>query len=235
MNQNLEQASRDALNSVLITEELSYRPGRTPDYAAENRALLAIGAEMTAGRDTLGRLCAAALELCDAQTAGVSLIEHEGIESVFRWVALAGQWASYKGGSLPRNASPCGIVIDRNAPQLMSRPHIFFSAMREATPQVGEVLLVPFSILNEPVGTVWVIAHDDQRRFDSEDLRLMRSLAQLAAAAYLLQTAVDRGNEARENLSRANTRLTRSNERLWRKLLDNHLVDDDSPGAATPH
>ncbi len=235
MNHILEQSGEDALKSVLITEEISRRPGRAPDYAAENRALLAIGAVLAAGGDTLGRLCTAALELCDAQTAGVSLIEREGVESVFRWVAIAGQWASYKGGSLPRNASPCGIVIDQNAPQLMSRPHIFFSAMREATPPVGEVLLVPFSILNEPVGTVWVIAHDDQRRFDSEDLRLMRSLAQLAAAAYLLQTAVERGNEAREDLSRANTRLTRSNERLWRKLLDHNLVDDDSQGAASPH
>lgn len=234
MNQVLGQGSEDALKSVLITEEIARRPGRNPDYAAENRALLAIGAELAAGGDTLAQLSTAALELCNAHSAGVSLIEHEGVECVFRWVALAGQWAGYKGGSLPRNASPCGIVIDRNAPQLMSRPHFLFSAI-QGTPPVEEVLLVPFSILNEPVGTVWVVAHDDQRRFDSEDLRLMRSLAQLAAAAYLLQTAVDRGNEARENLSRANTRLTRSNERLWRKLLDNNLVDDDSLGTATPH
>ena len=152
---------------------------------------------------------------------------------MFRWVALADQWASYKGGSLPRHASPCGIVIDQNAPQLMSSPHIFFSAMRDATPPVGEVLLVPFSIFNEPVGTVWVIAHDDQRRFDSEDLRLMRSLANIAAAAYLVQTAVERGVQAREDLSRANARLTRSNERLWQKLVDHHLVDD--PDARIEH
>lgn len=233
MNPILEQGE-DALKSVLITEEIARRPGRAPDYAAENRALLAIGAELAAGRDALGRLSAEALELCNAHSAGVSLIEHEGIECVFRWVALAGQWASYKGGSLPRHASPCGIVIDQNAPQLMAHPHTFFSAI-QGTPPVNEVLLVPFSFLNEPVGTVWVVAHDDQRHFDAEDLRLMSSLARLAAAAYLLQTAVDRGNEARENLSRANSRLTRSNERLWRKLLEHNLVEDDSPGTTTPH
>lgn len=223
----------EALESVLITAEIARRPGRTPDYAGENRALLAIGAELAGGGDPLGRLCSAALELCRGQTAGISLIELDGAESVFRWVALAGQWASYKGGSLPRNASPCGIVIDRNAPQLMSRPHIFFSAMRDARPPVGEVLLVPFSILDEPVGTVWVIAHDELRRFDSEDLRLMRSLANLAAAAYLVQTAVERGIEAREELSRTNSRLNRSNERLWQKLLEHHLVDD--PGELSQH
>ncbi|MEO5677072.1 MAG: GAF domain-containing protein [Usitatibacter sp.] len=215
----------DALNSVLITEEISRRPGRAPDYAGENRALLAIGSELTTGGDPLGRLCSAALELCRGQTAGISLIELDGVESVFRWVALAGQWASYKGGTLPRNASPCGIVIDRNAAQLMSRPHIFFSAIRDATPPVGEVLLVPFSVLGEPVGTVWVIAHDDTRHFDSEDLRLMRSLANLAAAAYLVQTAVERGIQARDELNRTNARLNRSNERLWNKLLESNLVD----------
>ena len=53
----------------------------------------------------------------------------------------------------------------------------------------------------------------------------MRSLANLAAAAYLVQAVVERGIQARDELNRANARLNRSNERLWNKLLENNLVD----------
>jgi PAS domain S-box-containing protein len=47
-----------------------------------------------------------------------------------------------------------------------------------------EGLLVPFYIKGEAVGTIWVVLHDDSRRFDAEDLRVLTNLGTFAAAAY---------------------------------------------------
>jgi len=42
---------------------------------------------------------------------------------------------------------------------------------------------IPFHLASEAVATIWVVAHDDSRRFDTEDLRLMTNLGSFAAAA----------------------------------------------------
>src|SRR5262249_4245724 len=39
-------------------------------------------------------------------------------------------------------------------------------------------------VYGKAAGTIWVIAHDQSRRFDAEDLRVMTSLGHFAAAAY---------------------------------------------------
>jgi signal transduction histidine kinase len=54
-----------------------------------------------------------------------------------------------------------------------------------------EALLMPFYVAGKVVGTVWVIAHDDSRKFDGEDLRIIGSLGQFAAGAFPLCAALD--------------------------------------------
>jgi C4-dicarboxylate-specific signal transduction histidine kinase len=49
---------------------------------------------------------------------------------------------------------------------------------------VEECLLVPFYVTGEAVGTIWVIAHSDKRKFDAEDLRMLESMGRFASAAY---------------------------------------------------
>ena len=44
--------------------------------------------------------------------------------------------------------------------------------------------MTPFYINGSAVGTVWIIAHDQDRRFETEDLRLMTDLGTFAASAY---------------------------------------------------
>jgi signal transduction histidine kinase len=41
------------------------------------------------------------------------------------------------------------------------------------------------------VGTVWVVAHDETRRFDGEDVRLLGSVAKFASAAYGLLASLE--------------------------------------------
>jgi two-component system, cell cycle sensor histidine kinase and response regulator CckA len=107
---------------------------------------------------------------------------------VFRWEALAGVLKDHVNATMPRNASPSGTTIDQDATQLMYLPERFFSALK-IEPPVVEALLVPFHIQNQPIGTVWVVAHTDDRKFDQEDERIIKILANFAAAGWQLWKA----------------------------------------------
>ena len=43
---------------------------------------------------------------------------------------------------------------------------------------------MPFAVNGATLGTVWVVAHDADRRFDGEDRRVVTELTQFAATAY---------------------------------------------------
>ncbi len=67
------------LGAVDATSELASRPARTPDPAAENRALVAIAERMGDGpKGVLETLVQLALALCRADSAGVSIAEDDG-------------------------------------------------------------------------------------------------------------------------------------------------------------
>lgn len=180
-----------SLPDVVITEQLAVRPSRPPDLGAENRALLALARQLANHPERmLDALVAAALELCDAGTAGVSMLatdERTG-ERVFRWDALAGELATFVGGTTPRGFSPCGVTLDRGTPQLFDRPGRYFTYFQACSPAIVEGLVVPFGPPAEPLGTIWVVSHRDDRRFDWEDARVMTSLAHFTAAALRLSS-----------------------------------------------
>lgn len=194
------------LASVITTHELSRRPTRPPDYASENRALVALaGALSRSPGDVLQTLAETALGLCRAQSAGLSLLD-EG-QKRFRWCATAGQWASHLGGGTPREFGPCGTVLDRDAAMLFSRPERHYAYLASVTPSIEEALLVPFHVDGQSVGTIWVIAHDQDRRFDAEDLRVMTSLASFAAVAYQTRLSLDAITTSHQELERTVTAL----------------------------
>ena len=192
-------ATKDALGasvpleSVLCTEELKRRPSRPPDYRGENQALLALAQELTnSPGNVLQKLVDIALELCRGHSTGISLLEgHDppgGLSPSgdhFRWYAVAGQWAPLIWNTTtPRDDGPCGTVLDRNTTLLFSNAHHYYTQFAGVHPLLVEGLLVPFYVGGQAVGTVWVIAHDDTRKFDAEDQRLLESLATFAATAY---------------------------------------------------
>ncbi len=171
------------LESVILTAELRQRPARPPDYAAENRALVALAQAMAVSpTDILQKLVETALALCHAHSAGISMLDDE--RERFRWIAIAGQWAGHLGGGAPRDFSPCGTVLDRKSPLLFSHPERHFTSLASVTPFIDEGLFIPLYLGGEGVATIWVVAHDESRRFDVEDLRLMTNLGNFAAAAY---------------------------------------------------
>src|SRR5690606_21918611 len=100
------------LEEILVTDELSRRPAPAPNLAEEIEALHAIARELARDpRATLDALIEAAVALCHAGSAGVSLLEKpEQGPPIFRWVATAGEYARYLGHTTPRDFSPCGTT-----------------------------------------------------------------------------------------------------------------------------
>jgi PAS domain S-box-containing protein len=184
------------LDAIVSTDELSRRVSRAPDWCRESCALGELAQAMSESPETvLQKLAEVALDLCRADSAGVSIEEGE----VFRWRATAGAYAAYNGGTMPRDFSPCGIVMDRNALQLMSAPIRYFPYIADLSPPVEEVLLVPFYQNEIPIGTVWVVAHTTERHFDSEDARLAGSLARFAGAAVQTLDRIKQSKQAEES------------------------------------
>lgn len=222
-------ASKDALRasvpleSVLCTEELKRRPSRRPDYQAENQALLALAQELTNSPGSiLQRLVDIALELCRAHSAGISLLEEDGPPGGlspegdhFRWHAVAGQWAPLVWNTTtPCDYGPCGTVLDRDSTLLFSNAHRYYMQFAGGLPLLVEGLLVPFHVGGRAVGTVWVMAHDETRKFDAEDQRLLESLSTFAATAYQARLSATAHVQANQDLQAEITERRRADEAL---------------------
>lgn len=189
-----------------VTHELAARPVRAPDYAAENRALGALAQEFAQHPESLPQRLAELLrELCRAGSAGISVPGPEA--GSLQWSVASGAFAGREGTSVPdiRNAQ------DRNAPVLLRDTARACPMLPAAEPPAAEMLLVPWTIGGQAMGTVWVASHDPACRFDAEDARLLRSLSGFAAAAYragLVRRDLERSCADRtEELEQANARL----------------------------
>lgn len=198
------------VDDVIITDELARRPSRAPDYEGENNALGALAEAManTPGA-VLQKLVEEAMTLTRADSAGISLLEPGGAEGIFRWVAMTGKWAPYKDGRIPREASPCGEVVAREKLLLVRHPERAFPALLQGEPGIKEGLLTPFDVDGAPGGTLWVVKHDPDGRFDAEDARLLQSLARFAAAGRQMAIALD---EARAAHAESESRAGKSEE-----------------------
>ena len=172
-----------SLESILCTQELRNRPSRSPDYETENRALVALANALAdSPRTILQTLADKVFEVLHADSAGLSLLTKD--EKRFYWAAVAGAWRPNIGAEAPRNFGPCGDVLDHNVPMLFNHWERRYPYLSRAMPLADEGLLVPFYVNGKAVGTIWAVAHDNRRRFDAEDLRLLERMSRFASAAY---------------------------------------------------
>jgi PAS domain S-box-containing protein len=180
------------VESILCTEKLRLRPSRPPDYEKENRALVGLAQALAdSPRTVLQTLAETLLDVCRAGSAGVSLLTTEDNGKNFYWPAIAGSWKSHIGGGTPRDFGPCGDVLDRNTTLLFSHVERRYTYFQPVTPLVEEALLVPFYAAGKAVGTIWAVAHDEHRKFDAEDERMMNSLGKFASSAYQILVSLD--------------------------------------------
>ncbi|HEY9691437.1 MAG TPA: PAS domain S-box protein [Oculatellaceae cyanobacterium] len=189
-----EAVPSSRLDDILITAALAERSPRTPNLQAEIESLHKLARQLAEQPQAmLKTLVTIAKELCQAGTAGVSLLEvTDDSEEIFRFCAISGALADYEGETAPR-FSPCGTCLDCQAPQLYSYPERYFTYLQSEKPTIVESLVIPLIGDHKALGAIWIVSHDEARQFDAEDVRIMTSLADFTAAAlqsiHLRQTA----------------------------------------------
>jgi len=189
----------------------------------------------------LPRLVHLAMELCGGHSAGISLYEAQPPgPGIFRWRHLAGRYANFLGGTAPRDFSPSGVCLDLDHPILMARPERVYPFLSEAGVPNYEVLLVPlYAGQPNPLGTLWVISHDEAIHFDSGGARVTTELAAFAGLALkMIQDAsVLRASEERLNLAlHQQEMLTREMSHRVKNLfaIAIGMVSISAKSAATP-
>lgn len=129
----------------------------------------------------LQELVNAAVELCGADSAGISIEKPDRTEKEFyHWVAVAGQYSPFLDAILPQYPSACGVCLERGRPQLFRVGQRFFDLMGIVAPLVADGILLPWQA-GGTRGTIFVMAHDRTEAFDLEDCRIMQVLADFAA------------------------------------------------------
>ena len=195
-------------SDVIATDLLRERPPRVPDYKAESEALARLAKTFVAEPKLIAqRLVDLALQLTGAHSAGLSLEEVADGQPRFRWIATAGEFSRYAGGTMRRDFSPCQEVLDRDQAILMREPARVYTDIVQFHAPIQEALLAPFHVEGRPVGTVWLLSHDSKRQFDSEDLRTIERLAELAAIALTTIGLDGRLREARDESQRKDALL----------------------------
>jgi RNA polymerase sigma factor (sigma-70 family) len=214
-----------SLEDIVISDQLVSRRLRTVHGRTEIKAMYEL-ASLLGGeaRWIFKRLAQMAVELCAAGSGGISMIETgaDG-EQCFRWQALAGELERYEGGSTPREWSPCGVCLQSAKPMLYSYPARFFTYFQDCDATIVEGLVIPMYNAWLPIGTIWIISHDERRHFDAEDVRIMTSLGSFVTAS--LRRSGARGIRFVE------TRRVRQ-DAVWAELLDRIAGGDSS--ALTP-
>lgn len=173
-----------SLATVYINEQLALRPQKQPDYLREKNALHELASRMAdKPEDMLPRFVDLAMEIAGGSSAGISLYEENPAPGVFRWRYLRGALAPFNDATTPRDFSPCGITLDRNAPTLSIHPERFYDWIADANIVVPEVLLVPLHFDGErPMGTLWIVS-DVEGHFDSGHARALTDLASFVSIA----------------------------------------------------
>lgn len=172
--------------AAVVTHELVTRPRRSLDPREEIHALQDLAWQMLERPDSfLPYLVQTALRISDAHSSGISLHEPDSPEGdVFRWHYVTGACAPYIGRTTPRRTSPCGLCLDQGGPVLIAYPEKLCSDYAVPGLVSYEALLVPIYLAGDrALGALWVISHEEERRFDGVDARVLGELASFAGIA----------------------------------------------------
>ncbi len=172
--------------------DIQSRPAREPDWRAQSQALLGLAALQPESREALlAGVAHAALSLCCAASAGISLPEMADGNLVFRWHAIAGRLAALQGQTVPAADCPCAFALDGGKPLLFTSLLDDFPALAASCAGVQEALIVPVTRDGRTLAALWVASMDDTCRFGPEDERVLVELAQVAGASLEMAGARD--------------------------------------------
>jgi GAF domain-containing protein len=172
------------LEVIDIQDDAAYagRRARGRDVGLQLEGMQRIARAFVANPESiLQELVTAAVELCGADSAGISIEKDDRTdENFYHWVATAGDYSGFMNAILPRYPSACGICLERGRPQLFGVGQRFFDIMGIEAPLVTDGILLPWEV-DSTRGTIFVMAHSREEAFDQEDCRLMKILADFAA------------------------------------------------------
>jgi hypothetical protein len=131
----------------------------------------------------LKELVNVAVELCGAESAGISLeTEEKSADNFYNWVAIAGAHNGFLHAILPRYPSACGICLERGKPQLFRMRQRIFDIIGTEALLVTDGILLTWQV-DETRGTIFIVAHGRTAAFDRNDGQMTRVLADFAAMA----------------------------------------------------
>lgn len=179
----------------------SEQPTAARSSQKEHDALRRLAAVFGSSPSTiLQELLDVALDLCNCDSAGISLLENTADGSqVFRWVATAGSFKQFAQGTTPANFSPCGVCLERNAPQRFQVSKPYYDLLGIEAEPIHDGILIPWHI-DDADGTIWIVSHDGLRHFGIEDLRFLQTLADCVAIALRQRRSIHSLRET-ENLA----------------------------------
>ena len=182
MNTNDFKSNHTGLDVEDIEAAYGARPLRDHNSADQREGLQRIAHALVQHPDTiLQTLVDAAVALCGADSAGISIQRENSTETEFyHWVATAGDYSNFFNAILPREPSACGICIERGRPQHFRVHQRFFDILGVTAPLVTDGILIPWSA-DGTQGTIFIMAHTRDQAFDLEDCRLMQTIADFAA------------------------------------------------------
>jgi hypothetical protein len=187
MNINVEETGLEVLDlrtdSAFATRNLHAR-----DIGTQLAGLQRLSRALLEKPDTiLQELVSTAVDLCDADSAGISIEKEDGSDQEFyHWIATAGDYSAFLNAILPRNPSACGLCLERGHPQHFTVSKKFFDILGVEAPLVTDGILLPWKT-EQTRGTIFVMAHGRTEAFDENDARLMTMLADFAAMGYRQQ------------------------------------------------
>jgi PAS domain S-box-containing protein len=209
-----------AVADVFITDELDRRIPKKTDYLEEKLALQDLAVRMAdQPEEVLPRYVDLALEMTGGVSAGLSLYEADPAPGVFRWRYVRGVLAPFNGATIPRNFSPCGITLDRNAPVLALHPERVYGWIADANIVVPEVLLVPLYLGDkDPLGTLWIVS-DREGYFDRDHARALTELAAFVGIALRMLRGEQRLQQTLEAREKAAGATLGNSEEQFRRLV----------------
>jgi hypothetical protein len=168
--------------------EFAARPVRPRNAAAEMEAMRKIAHAFVEHPDmVLQELVNAAVQLCGADSAGISVVRDGGMpHEHYHWLATAGQYSSFLNALLPEYPSACGVCLERGRPQLFRVGKRFFDVLGVEAPLVTDGVLLPW-VAGSTRGTIFIMAHGRTEAFNADDSRLMQVLGDFAATGVRQQ------------------------------------------------
>ena len=163
-------------------------------------------------RRTLHCLIDTVLRLYGAGSVGLSVLRSGSHgHAYFVWEAVSGALAAHQGDGTPGNHSTCGLCLDIGTAIVLAQPGRAFSYLARVQPAICEALIVPlYNDDGTPLGTLWVVHHEQNARFGADDVLVIERLAPVTAVPLKRMQTADPAELQVVTSKRANAPTVRS-------------------------